>query len=424
MLKLYQILTRASEWLFIRLLDRRVAKGKEDPARLKERMGVTSKPRPDGPLLWLHAASVGEAQSALILIKAILEQHKALHILVTTGTLTSATLMEKSLPERVFHQFYPLDHPAWVEHFLDHWHPNLVLWMESELWPNMLIGIKQRKIPAALVNAKLSDRSFKRWRLMTGGARKILGAFSLVLTQTQKDTQRYGALGAHNVFYTDNIKHSAAALPADDQALKLLIAHTAQRPIWLFASTHDGEEDMAARIHARLKNTFADILTIIVPRHPERGEEIYASCDRAGLGTTLRGENHIMPGENTDIYIANTLGELGLFYRAAPIAVIGRSFSNDGGGGHNPIEAAQLNCAVLCGPNVQNLQEIYDDMLDAEAVIQCPDQPALYNQLSALLSDIDMLKTQQKRAINYAREKDKVLPRILQQLSPLLEDNL
>lgn len=421
MLKLYQFLTEKSEPLLNKLLERRMRKGKEDAVRVSERRGIASRPRPGGHLVWVHAASVGEAQSALIVINNILASHKKLHILVTTGTKTSAELMEKNLPERSFHQYYPIDHPLWVEQFLSHWQPDLVLWMESELWPNMLCAIKNRNIPAALINARLSDKSYAGWVLLKGTARKILQTFTMILCQSERGVKRFKALGANDVIYTDNIKYSAAPLPADKTALKDINAHFRGRPVWLFASTHAGEEELACRVHEYLKNSLPNILTVIVPRHPERGKQIYKTCKNFVLNTVLRGEDKAMPQPDTDIYIANTLGELGLFYRAVPVACIGRSFSNDGGGGHNPIEAAQLNCAVLHGPNVQHLQDIYDQMADTFTATQCQNKQELTERLRALLSDQDELRTHQSRAIAFARDKDKVLERVMGSLKPLLE---
>ena len=240
MLTLYTALTnRAESWLE-RLLDKRLAKGKEHPERLSERKGFTNTPRPEGALIWLHAASVGEAQSALILINRLIETHSKLNILITTGTLTSSQYLETRLPERTLHQFIPLDHPVWVERFLHHWRPDTALWMESELWPNMLTAIKSANIPAALINARLSKKSYKGWRLFKPSARKILGTFSLILAQNKGAYERLQKLGATHSIQSDNIKYSARALPHNSDDLKHLVAYINNRPLWLFASTHKG----------------------------------------------------------------------------------------------------------------------------------------------------------------------------------------
>ncbi len=423
MLKMYRTLMAAGEPVLTRILERRSLKGKEDETRMGERKGKPGLERPDGQLVWLHAASVGEAQSALILIEELLAKNTSMHALVTTGTVTSAKMMAKNLPERAFHQFYPLDHPDWVANFMNHWHPDLVLWMESELWPNMLAEIKERNIPAALVNARLSSKSYRFWKMAGGSTRKILNTFSLVLAQTEKDARRYQSLKAHNVITTDNIKYSAAALPFDEQSLTNLSSMCGRRPVWLYASTHDGEEDMACRIHQILKHTMPELLTIIVPRHPERRGDIMTVCEENKLQACLRGDNHNLPNPDDEIYIADTLGELGLFYRLAPIACIGRCFSNDGGGGHNPIEAMQLNCAVLFGPNVQNLQEIYDEINLSQSALPVANETELIETLRYLLENPKALHDIQSKALIFAQDKANVLDRVMQALDPLLEQS-
>ncbi len=421
MLRLYILLMTACRPLLETMLRRRAAKGKEDPQRMGERQGLASLKRPSGTLIWCHAASVGEAQSTLILIEALLERLPGAHILVTTGTVTSANIMQKRLPARAFHQYYPLDHPAWVKNFLDHWRPDLAIWMESELWPAMLGEIEQRKIPAFLVNARLSPRSLRRWKHAAGMARALLGAFTKILTQTEDDSAAFRTLGAQNVITTDNLKYSAAPLPCDDSALAALRQSLSGRPVWLYASTHKGEEDLALRLHAHLKNIFPGLLTIIVPRHPERRNEITALCEKSNLRFSLRTEAHVPPRASDDLYIADTLGELGLFYRLVPVACIGRSFSADGGGGHNPIEAAQLDCAILHGPRVQNLQKIFEDMNKAGSALRLKDEEDFEGQLQRLLGDPQSLSALQQNGKSFAQERALALNHVLSALTPWLE---
>ncbi|GJL84492.1 MAG: 3-deoxy-D-manno-octulosonic acid transferase [Micavibrio sp.] len=423
MLKMYRTLMAAGEPVLTRILERRRLKGKEDTMRIGERKGQPGRQRPEGQLVWIHAASVGEAQSALIVIDALLSKNESMHALVTTGTVTSAKMMAKNLPERAFHQFYPLDHPDWVDSFLSHWHPDLVLWMESELWPNMLAEIKDRNILAVLVNARLSNKSYRLWKLSGGNARKILETFSLVLAQTEKDARLYQSLKASHVITTDNLKYSAKPLPFDEESLSNLSAMCGRRPLWLYASTHDGEEAMACRIHQVLQNTIPDLLTIIVPRHPERRKDIVATCAEHNLRTCLRGDSHALPGNEDEIYIADTLGELGLFYRLSPIACIGRCFSNDGGGGHNPIEAMQLNCAVLFGPHVQNLQEIYGEIDLEQSALRVGNETEFIETLRYLLENPKALHEIQNRALSFAQDKSNVLDRIMQALKPVFEQS-
>ncbi|MBL4804195.1 MAG: 3-deoxy-D-manno-octulosonic acid transferase [Alphaproteobacteria bacterium] len=421
MLDLYAWGTFAGKPFIHALLQRRVKQGKEDPERLPERMGTPSVPRPQTPLIWIHAASVGEAQSALILLETLLKTDPKLHILVTTGTRTSAELMGKKLPDRAFHQYYPIDHPQWVRSFLNYWKPDGVLWMESELWPNMLREIKKRKISAMLVNARLSPRSFKRWTMLQGTAKQLLSVFDAILCQTEADAKSYIHLGGRNIQITDNLKYSAAPLSADTKALKALKKVIGKRPCWVYASSHEPEESIAADIHGRLKDKHPDLLTIIVPRHPDRRVDIRKTLSETDLKIVFRGEDKNMPDADTDIYVADTLGELGLFYTLCDIALIGRSLSSDGGGGHNPIEAAQLGSAVLHGPLIQNLQDIYDDMADADAAIEVKDADALYGTLDKLLSDPKALKQHQKLAEDFATTKTSVLDRVMEHVYPMIE---
>ena len=312
MITLYQSLISILKPVLPQILERRVKKGKEDPARLGERMGNPSMKRPSAPMGWVHAASVGEAQSALILINAMLNENPELHILMTTGTKTSANLMNDRLPSRAFHQYYPLDHPDWCESFLDHWQPHFVLWMESELWPNMLSAIKARDIPAALINARLSPSSFKFWSLGKSMAKALFQTFDIILAQNENEAQRFKALGAQDVRASGNLKYSAKPLAADEQALAILSAHIKDRPCWVYASTHEGEETLAAQTHQHLKNAFPNLLTIIIPRHPERGDAIEQSLSHLNLNLKRRSQDDTPPDEKTDLYLADTLGELGL----------------------------------------------------------------------------------------------------------------
>jgi len=420
MLHLYKFFTAISGPILLLLLKMRLNAGKEDAARLQERQGRSIQKRPTGQLIWIHAASVGEAQSALILIEQLNNDNPSLHFLITSGTVTSANLMQKRLPKNATHQFYPLDHPKWVKDFLNHWQPNLALWMESELWPNMLANLKVQKIPAILVNARLSDRSFKRWKLAPCSIKKILSTFDLILAQTNLDTDRYQKLGHLNTKTSGNIKYSASLLPVAQQDLEDLSKSLGNRKNWLYASTHDGEEELACRVHIDLKENHPDLLTIIVPRHPERRDEIEKTCKVMGLKTKRRSDQKYLPDSDTDIYIADTLGELGLFYRLSPIAMIGRSFSRDGGGGHNPIEAGQLNCAVLTGPNVQYQKEIFTNMSAVDAVSQVNSEDALLEKLDNFLSDQDALHHAASNALNYTKSKKTIVDNVINDIQLIL----
>ena len=335
------------------VLSHRMRKGKEDPERLNERMGLPTMPRPVGPLAWMHVASVGEAQSILSLIHLMLDQNPQLNVMVTSVTRTSAEVLKQKLPPRAFHQYAPVDHPDWIRTFLDHWQPSLALWIESELWPNMLTFLNKRHIPAALINAHMSANSYKNWKRAPKLAKTLLSSFLIVLAQSRQDADYYSEFLSHGVVATDNIKYAALPLSVDKVDYDVLKQAIGLRPVWLYASTHSGEEELAAKVHMELSKNHPDLLTIIAPRHPDRRNEVLATIKAFSLQASLRGNNKTLPSQADQVYIVDTMGELGLLYKLSHLAVIGRSFSADGGGGHNPIEAALLDCAILHGPNVQ-----------------------------------------------------------------------
>ncbi len=420
MFALYRQVTRIFGFLLSFILFKRKINGKESPTRYIEKKAIITKTRPNGKLLWIHGASVGESQSALVLVKKILGKTPDINILVTTGTLTSAQLMEKQLPSNAFHQFYPLDRPKWVRRFLNHWKPDTILWMESELWPNMLHEIKKDSIPAILVNARLSPKSFKIWQRFPKFAKKVLTTFDKILCQTDEYRKNFDDLGASNTVTTDNLKYSSAPLSYDLGNFKKLKNSTANRKIWLYASTHEGEEEIAHIIHKKLAKRIPNLLTIIVPRHPERRDNIKQKCASFNLNACYRGTKKELPSNDHDIYIADTLGELGLFYALSPIAVIGRSLSNDGGGGHNPIEAAQLDCAVIHGVNIQNLQQIYDEMDNDGAAIKVENSDQLYETIKNLFENELKLRQLKNKAMEFANKKTHVIDVVMKELSPIL----
>lgn len=424
MLDIYKTISRLSKPALLALLLRRKAIGKEVPERINERKGKPSQDRPQGKVFWVHAASVGEAQSALVLVRAVLGAYPQAHCLVTTGTVTSAALMEDKLPDRALHQFYPLDYPKWINRFLDHWHPDLCLWMESELWPNMLLGIQKRKIPAALINARLSPRSFRKWKRVKSSINRLLGTFDIILTQTEQDAEHFTALGADNVRVSDNLKYSAKPLGYDKQDYTALTTAIAGRPLITYASTHKGEEELAAQVHEALKDKYPGLLSIIVPRHPHRGQDIAHICETHGLDPVLRRDAKRLPDRDTDIYIVNTIGELGLIYDLAPFAFIGRTFSDDGGGGHNPLEPALLNCAVLHGPHTQNLQDIFDDMGAAGAALKIESKNLIIATIASLLEAPESLSALQMQAREFATRKARVIDNVMNALEPQLASSL
>lgn len=371
------------------LLRRRAAAGKEIAARLPERCGTDSTLRPPGKLLWLHAASVGEAVSALPVLAA-LPRH--IVTLFTTGTVTSAHLLAQRLPEegladRVLHRFVPLDVPAWVARFLDHWQPDACAFLESELWPNMLAACGARAIPAVLLNARMSVRTATNWCHVPGFAAEILQGFAWVEAQSEADAQRLRSLGARDVSAPGNLKFAAPPLPADAAELTRMAALLGASPRWLAASTHPGDEAVAAEVHRRLAPSHPGLVTAIVPRHPERGAAIAAALGwppRRALGQDPA------PG----LWIADTLGELGLAYRMFPTVFMGKSLAGSDhlGGGQNPLEPARLGCAVATGPATQNFA-------DAVITLQAAGGLAVVEDVAALAAWVDfMLRNPAARA--------------------------
>ncbi len=347
----------------------RAARGKEVAERLGERRGEGAA-RPAGRLLWLHAASVGETLSLLPLLKALTARAPDLSVLVTTGTVTAAALLAQRLPPalagRVEHRFAPLDVPRWVERFLAGWRPDAGALVESELWPNLIRAARRRGVPLALVNARLSERSARRWRRWAPGlAREMLSAFSPVLAQTPADAARLGALGARLALCLGNLKDAAPPLPADPAELARLRDAAAGRPVFLAASTHPGEEAVVLEAHRRAAARVPGLLTVIAPRHPHRGPAVAAEARGLAVARRAAGE---APGAGTAVYVADTLGELGLLYRLAGVCLVGGSLVPHGG--QNPQEPARLGCPILLGPHTANFAEPVARLLAAGGALR------------------------------------------------------
>jgi 3-deoxy-D-manno-octulosonic-acid transferase len=337
-----------------RLLAWRLKRGKENPARLGERYGKANLPRPPGPLIWLHGASVGEMLAVIPLIERL--RAKDFAVLVTSGTVTSAALAQQRLPAGVVHQFIPLDAPRFVDRFLDHWRPSLALFVESDFWPNLILGCAERDVPIILVNGRVSERSFSRWRLQPGLITALLRRFDLCLAQSNADADRFGRLGAPRISSIGNLKLDVPAPPVDLPTLRKFKAVVDARVVIAAASTHEGEETAVLDAHRQLRANCPSLLTIIAPRHPERGAGIAEAAKAAGFSVALRSRDDI-PKPNDEIFVADTLGELGLIYRLAPAVFMGGSLASHGG--QNPIEAIRLGAAVVHGPHVWNFAEIY-----------------------------------------------------------------
>lgn len=378
-------------------LQRRANRGKENPSRLNERYGRSNIPRPNGPIIWMHAASVGETVSVLPLAVRLLQDSPCQHILMTTGTVTSATFVERRAVPNMIHQFAPMDFPDCVRPFIDHWKPDLALFAESELWPTMLETLGERGVPAILVNGRISERSFQRWNSMPQSIQHLLDRFNLCIAQSEDDGARLKGLGADNVVVSGNLKFDAPAPAVDLVTLSDFKAQIGGRPVWVAVSTHPGEEDLIADAHEIARRTMPGLLTVIVPRHPERGADITKMLRRRDYNISQRSLKEPV-GSTTDIYLADTLGELGLFCSAGHAVFMGGSLVTHGG--QNPIEPIKLGAAVIHGPHVHNFETIYEALDRAAAAIPVRDSLELADAIRQMLTK----PTSRKRMARQSQE--------------------
>jgi 3-deoxy-D-manno-octulosonic-acid transferase len=414
-LRVYRKLSFAVVPLAPALIKRRLKQGKEDPARVGERRGLSLDTRPHGPLVWIHGASVGEVLAAAALIERLRALN--LRILLTSGTVTSAAIVAKRFPPDIIHQYVPYDAARYVGRFLDHWKPSLALFIESDLWPNLILSSAARRLPMVLINGRMSPRSFPRWRRVSNTISALLETFEVCLAQSETDADRFATLGARNVLVTGNLKLDVPAPPADPAKLDKLMSMVRGRPVILAASTHPGEEEILVETHRTLAGFFQGLLTVIVPRHPDRGNAIAAIVAGAGLRLKQRSREEL-PAASTDIYIADTLGELGLFYRLAGIVFMGGSLVEHGG--QNPIEAVKLGTAIVHGPHVFNFSDVYEALDKAGGARRADSQEALVKQLGQLLADPATRDTQVAASEQVVAQLGGALERTLAALEPYL----
>lgn len=420
LLKIYKaILTMMYPLALNRYIEKRKKNGKEDLARFDERLGKAVMPRPKGTLIWMHGASVGESVSMLPLIKTLLDMYPDLHILVTTGTVTSAEVMAKRLPERAFHQYFPLEHPLYAARFIRHWKPNLVLWFESEFWPAMLSTIKSRNIPLILVNGRISNKSFRRWQQFEFAIRQILDCFTLCLGQSDEDTRRLQVLGAKKTASLGNLKYAGLPLPVDETKKKQLQKSFAGRPVWLVSSTHDDEESKIGRFLKDLAQKVPNMLTVIVPRHPHRGIEIKDKLvDDYGLNVALRSAGEEITSQ-TEVYVADTIGELGIFYELIPVVFIGGSLIPHGG--QNFMEPSRYRDATIVGPHMFNFTDAMNRARQANAILEVNDVLELIDLVEKLLTLPNLLEEKRTLAYKWATSEAKVLDGIVEEIKQYIK---
>jgi 3-deoxy-D-manno-octulosonic-acid transferase len=416
-LSAYRLSFRLARPLLRRLLARRLAAGREEAGRLPERWGRAGQARPAGDLVWLHAASVGETMSVLPLIAALREARPDVPVLLTTVTTTAAKRARDLLPEGVVHQYLPFDDPAAVSRFLEHWRPAAAIFVESELWPTMLLATRRRGIPLALINARISVRSQRGWARIAPLFRRLLASFDLVLAQTPEDAERLRNLARREVGCLGNLKFAGAPLPADAAVLDSLATRLGARPLWLAAATHPGEETVALAVHKTLAAARPDLMTLIAPRHPARGAEVRAEAESAGLSVALRSEG-APPDAGVSVYIADTLGEMGLWYRLAEIAFVGGSLVDRGG--QNPLEAARLGCALLFGPHDEKNAAAVEGLAEAGALERVRNAEDMAAAVARLLDDRRLRQRRGEAARNFAAAQNHIVDEVLEALGPLL----
>ena len=414
----YQLMRRADRHVERRLRSR-LLMGKEDPERLEERLGISLAERPTGNLIWLHAASVGESLSLVELIKRISSSQPDYNFLITTGTITSAKLILSRLPSNAVHQYIPVDTPKAVEKFLDRWRPSLAIWTESEFWPNLISFTSARDIPMILINARISEKSYRRWRFFKKSLKNLIEKFNYSLIQDEKTVKYFSKIGisSNNFELTGTLKEGSAALPYSETEQVEISKQILNRPVWLAASTHEGEEKLIAAAHRHASKASQGLLLIIVPRHPERGLEIASILTKENFKICLRSKKDKISSD-TQIYIADTLGELGLWYRIAPVSFVGGSFVPIGG--HNPFEPAALGSAILHGPYVENFKEIYNRLNVAGAAVKIEEASELGVKLIETLSPENAAKLAQSAwevSSNGAEITDRAIKLIYENLS-------
>jgi len=367
-LGLYSAASWAFEPLAGALLNQRVSKGKERSDRVGERLGQATLARPAGPLLWMHAASVGESRLLLDLFETLRAARRDLTAVVTTQTLTSADLIAARPTGGVLHQMAPVDGPRSVGRFLAHWRPDAALFAEGEIWPNMLRALKQRRIPAALANARMTAKSLARWRRWSGAAGELFGAFSFIGAADKTTAEGLSRLIGQEIGVVGNLKRASPVAPPDSAAVASWRAGIGARPVLLAASTHPGEDEIALDAFVQVRAGSPSALLVIAPRHPARGADIAALARGQQLKAMLRSADRSQPGADIDVLVADTMGEMMFWYGVSDAIYLGGA-SVAGIGGHNPLEPAHLGKRAFTGPHGFNFQEMFDELAAANAVI-------------------------------------------------------
>ena len=414
-LNLYQGLSYLT-YPFIRmLLWVRKRNGKEDAVRYRERMGFYTRERPAGKLIWIHGASVGECLSTMSLIEKLTKEGH--QVMVTSGTVTSAHLMEKRLPKGAFHQYVPVDYPVFVKRFLKHFHPDVGMFIESDFWPNLLLLSKKNKVPLILLNGRISDRSFARWQKALFLMRPLQKLFVLSFGQTAEDARRLKVLGAQNTVSVGNLKFAANPPTLNEEELFRMKEEIGTRHVWVAGSTHENEEEQEGWIHLLLKSKYPDILTIMAPRHPERSDEIEKKLMKLGLKVHRRSRKENL---KADVYIADTIGEMGLIYRLAPLVFVGGSLIAFGG--QNMLEPMRAGACTVVGPYAFNFREIVARSVEQKALAVVRDKQELASFLDNMWSNRSEALKMADAGQRLATSEGAVLDRVCAHLSEWIKE--
>lgn len=419
--RLYSGITSLAEPLVYAHVARKLRAQGVSEERIRERRGVASQPRPEGPVLWFHGASVGESLSVLSLIARLGQQAPDLNFLMTSGTAASAEIIAKRLPPRTRHQFAPLDSPSVVARFLDHWRPQSAIFVESELWPGLLVLSKDKGVRLALLNARLSEKSANGWAKWPKTARMVLDCFDIMLTQNAEIADRLRRMGADDARLRvgANLKASAAPLPVDTATADTIGAAIGGRPVWATSSTHPGEEELAIAAHRQILTTFPDALMILIPRHPDRADAVAALINASGLRCARRSAGEPLETD-TQVYLADTLGETGTWYALSPVVLLGGSLLPDIGG-HNPFEPAQSGAAVLTGPYVPNFSETFPPMIAAGAACEVATSDDIARIVTGWLSDPESCDRARDAARSFATGQAAALDEVVDTLIDTLD---
>jgi len=415
LLRLYRIATSLYVPFAYRSVTRKLRAHGVPTRRIHERLGNASLPRPRAPLIWFHAASVGESLSVLGLITAMGERLPGHDFLITSGTATSAELIGKRLPPRTSHQFAPLDAIGPVRRFLAYWQPVAGVFVESELWPVMLSEARNTGMPLALLNARLSQKSVHRWVKHQPTARYVLGLFDLMLTQNLQAADDLLAMGGDKarIEVGRNLKSFTTALPVDQGLVDQMRRALAGRAFWVASSTHPGEEEVVLKAHRALMQQFPDLCLLLIPRHLERGPDLAGLVLKSGFSLAMRSRDEVLVAD-TQVYLADTLGETGAWYALADFVFLGGSLRDIGG--HNPFEPALSGAAVITGPFVRNFAETYAPLIDGGGAVEVAQAEHLAHAVGHWLTDPEALNTARKAARNYALSQQDGLEQVVTRL--------